>query len=112
MASKQNIADYLVDQLGVGGNVTAKKMFGEYGLYLDGKMFAIVADDQLFIKPTEAARTLLPAPVEAAPYPGAKAYWLIDAEQWERQEWLAQLAQTTANALPLPVKKLKKTKPA
>ena len=46
MASQQGTVDYLLDQLAGAGGVSAKKMFGEYGLYCDGKMFAIVADDR------------------------------------------------------------------
>ncbi|RYD21729.1 MAG: response regulator, partial [Spirochaetia bacterium] len=29
---------------------------GEYGLYLDGRLVALVCDDQLFVKPTVAGR--------------------------------------------------------
>jgi len=32
------------------GAVAARKMFGGYGLYYDGIMFALVADEQLYLK--------------------------------------------------------------
>ena len=35
-------AAMLVDALGALGNVTSKKMFGGYGVFLDGVMFALV----------------------------------------------------------------------
>jgi TfoX/Sxy family transcriptional regulator of competence genes len=54
------------------GTITAKSMFGEYGLYAEGKIFAVVCDNKLFIKPTEAGRTYIVDVVEAPPYPGAK----------------------------------------
>ena len=97
MASQQGTVDFLLDQLAGAGSVSAKKMFGEYGLYCDGKMFAIVADDQLFIKPTDAG-----TPQEAPPYPQAKPYFLIDGGLWDERDWLSQLARRTADALPPP----------
>jgi len=32
------------------GPITARKMFGGYGLYHDGLMFALVSDDTLYLK--------------------------------------------------------------
>ncbi|MCK9201389.1 MAG: TfoX/Sxy family protein [Gallionella sp.] len=52
MATAQNTIDFLLDQLSGTGAASAKKMFGEYCLYLDGKPVALVCDDQLFLKPT------------------------------------------------------------
>lgn len=105
MASQQGTVDFLLDQLAGAGGVSAKKMFGEYGLYCDGKMFAIVADDMLFIKPTEAGRAWITAQgalQEAPPYPQAKPYFLIDGGLWDERDWLSQLARHTTDALPLP----------
>ena len=41
-------------------NLTAKKMFGEAALYLDGTVVAFICDDTLFIKPTPSALAILP----------------------------------------------------
>ncbi len=35
------------------GEARARKMFGEYALYVDGKVVALVCDDHLFVKLTE-----------------------------------------------------------
>ena len=45
MASSPELVQYIADQLSPCGTITFKKMFGEYGLYLNGKMFASVCDD-------------------------------------------------------------------
>ncbi len=45
---------HLLDQLGPFGPVIARAMFGGFGLYLHGVMFALVADETLFFK-TDAA---------------------------------------------------------
>lgn len=85
-------------------------MFGEYCLYLSDKPVAFICDDQMFLKPTEAGRQLLSEVVEAAPYPGAKPYFLIPADRWEDGEWFGRLVQATANELPLPKPKKGKGK--
>lgn len=109
MATTQNTIDFLLDQLSAAGDVSAKKMFGEYCLYLAGKPVGLVCDDQFFLKPTAAGKNKIAAVVEAAPYPGAKAHWLISADLWEDSEWLCDLVQTTARELPPPKpKKAKK----
>ena len=49
MASKAEFVKYVADQLAGAGTVTYRKMFGEYGMYLDGKIFALICNDQLYI---------------------------------------------------------------
>ena len=100
MASRASTVAYLVEQGSGAGPLSAKAMFGEYGLYLGGKLVALVCDDQLYLKPTGAAARLLGTVVEASPYPGAKPCFLIPGERWDDREWLAALLSTTAAALP------------
>lgn len=118
MASKQANVDFVLEQMTDAGEVSARKMFGEYAIYLQGKIIALFCDDELFIKPTDAGRALLGKVKEAPPYPGAKPWFLISGDRCEDGELLSELARTTANALPAPKpkapKKAKKTpqKPA
>lgn len=42
--------DYLCDLFQAFGPVTPRRMFGGYGLYHAGLMFALVADDQIYFK--------------------------------------------------------------
>ena len=71
MASTAEFVQYTADQLSEAGKITYRKMFGEYGLYCDGVFFAVVCDNQFFLKPTEAAMALMPSVVLRPPYPGA-----------------------------------------
>lgn len=107
MATKQSTIDYLTEQLSGLPNIRTRKMFGEYAVYCDEKVVGFVCDDQLYIKPIEAAKEFIGAPEEAPPYPGAKNYYLISADQWENAEWLKGLVTTTSAALPLPNPKKK-----
>ena len=50
MASDRAFRDRVVAQLNQVGDVTARAMFGGYGLYIDGIMFALIAYDTLYFK--------------------------------------------------------------
>jgi len=104
MATKPDVAEYLVNQLQSAGNVYSKRMFGEYGIYLDDKMLAMVCDNQLFVKPTKAGRAFLEEVEEGAPYPGAKLHFLITEDHWDDTDLLCELIRVTAPEV-LPVKK-------
>jgi len=101
MASSSATLQYLCDQAGLGRRLTSRKMFGEYALYLDGKVVALVCDDQLYIKPTAEGRSCLGQVQEAPPYPGAKNYYLL-TDELDEGERLAQVLLVTARALPEP----------
>ena len=101
MASDLKTVAFISDQSGLGSRLTHKRMFGEYALYLDTKVVAFVCDNRLYLKPTDAGRTLLGAPNEAPPYPGAKNYFLLEQEL-EDPSLLRQAFELTASVLPLP----------
>ncbi len=110
MASKQSCVDFILEQIAEAGVVSAKKMFGEYGIYCDGKIVALVCDDQLFVKPTTVGKEFMVTFIEECPYPGAKPYLLISGEKWDDSEWLASLIKISASELPFPQKKSPKRK--
>jgi TfoX/Sxy family transcriptional regulator of competence genes len=107
MASDQTFVDFIVDQIENAGEISAKKMFGEYALYSGEKMFALICDDKLFIKPTQAGRAFIGDVVEAPPYSGAKPSFLIE-EKVEDRVWLSELVRISVAELPLPKPKKKK----
>ena len=87
-------------------------MFGEYALYMQGKVVGLVCDNLLFVKPTLQGKAVLGATTERPPYPGAKPYFQV-AEELDDQELVQRLFQVTALALPMPKPKGRKatTKP-
>jgi len=56
MADREFI-EYLLEQMQDVGPVSARAMFGGHGIYHDGIMFALVADDVLFLKTDEVNRS-------------------------------------------------------
>lgn len=107
MASDLSFVEFVVDQFDEDCAVTFKRMFGEFGLYSDGKFFGVICDDRLFVKPTEGGRAFIEDVVEAPPYPGAKPSLLI-GDQIEDPQWLSELVRITARELPVPKPKRKK----
>jgi TfoX/Sxy family transcriptional regulator of competence genes len=103
MSTRQSTIDYLLEQIDDAGVITSRKMFGEYAVYCDGKVIALVCDDQVFIKPTPEGRAFVGEVVEGYPFPGAKPWIAISGDQWDNRRWASQLVAITAAALPEPV---------
>lgn len=106
MASDASYVEYICEQAGLGPRLTSKRMFGEYALYVEGKVVAFVCDNHLYLKPTGPGRDLLQAVDEQPAYPGSKLYYRIGAELDDR-DLLKRILLATADALPPP-----KPKPA
>ena len=109
MASDLNFVTYVVDQINNAGKIEYRNMFGEYVVYSNGKVVALICDNKLFVKPTIAGRLYIENVVESPPYPGAKPAFLIE-EKIEDADWLSQLIILTEKELPLPKKKRKSKK--
>jgi TfoX/Sxy family transcriptional regulator of competence genes len=107
MASDQNFVNFVIGQIKNTGEITAKKMFGEYGIYADEKLFGLICDNKLFIKPTNAGRAFIGKVVEAPPYEGAKPSLLIE-DKIEDSDWLSELVRISLKELPDPKPKKKK----
>lgn len=95
-ATVAHITDTL-DQL----NLTSKRMFGEYALYLDGIVVAFICDDTLFIKPTPGARAILPGAEMGPAYPGSKDY-IIASELLDDPDLCARALHAVAADAPPP----------
>ena len=83
-------------------------MFGEYAFYADGKVVALVCDDQFFLKHSSADAAFADKCEEAPPYPGAKNSLRVPEELWDDRDWLTEIVRTTTSALPLPKPKKQK----
>jgi TfoX/Sxy family transcriptional regulator of competence genes len=92
---------FITDQIKNAGIITCRKMFGEYAVYSDGKVVALVCDNRLFVKPTPGGREFIDNVVEAPPFPGAKMSFLIE-DRLEDREWLSDLIRITVRDLPEP----------
>ena len=110
MPTTPDFIAYAAEQIALGGRLSHKKMFGEYALYVDGKVVAFACDNSLFVKPSAAADTLAPELPRRPPYPGAKDYPVAD-ELLDDSDALRRLILTTASLMPAPKPKTATGKP-
>ena len=97
MASNADFVQYIADQCSGSGDIVAKKMFGDYGIYCNGKIFGLICDDHFYLKPTDEVRP---------PYEGAKPYFYI--ADVDDHDYLSALVRETCRHLPEPKPKKKK----
>lgn len=109
MASDLGFVEFVVEQIQSAGAIRYRKMFGEYALYCNDKVIALICDNQLFVKSTKAGESFIGKVVKAPPYPGAKPSFLIE-DQIEDKEWLCDLVRLTEKELPIPKPKKSKKK--
>ncbi|MBR1521608.1 MAG: TfoX/Sxy family protein [Bacteroidaceae bacterium] len=105
MASNVDFVQYVVEQCAEAGEIVAKKMFGDYGIYCNGKIFGLICDDCFYVKPTEAGRLVLREVVMRPPYEGAKPYFYV--ADVDDRVYLSRLVKVTCDALPEPKTKRK-----
>jgi len=94
MASTEEYLAYVMDLLSEADGITHRKMMGEYVLYCQGKVFGGIYDDRFLVKPTDAARRLLPDSDFQVPYDGAKPMLAVNTEDRHR------IAEAVAAMLP------------
>jgi len=107
MATSAATAEHLLDLLQEAGSLRAKRMFGEYALYLDHKVVAFICDDSLFLKNLAAVRALLPEAPLAPAYPGSKDYILADMVLDDPAR-VVEALRVTAQLMPAPKPKAPK----
>jgi TfoX/Sxy family transcriptional regulator of competence genes len=101
MASDLGFVEYVCDQMRDAGSVRYRKMFGEFAVYCDDKVVALICDDRLYVRPTLGGREFIGEPPEAPPYHGSKDHFLIESGLDDR-EWLTALIAITTHELPNP----------
>jgi DNA transformation protein and related proteins len=92
--------DHLYDRLAPLGGVAFRKMFGGLGIFKDGLMFALVADDTLYMKVDETTQDVYAAEGSGPfVYAGMRGkatlmpYWRIPERLLEEPEEFAEWAQ-------------------
>ena len=104
MASNSDFVQFIADQCSGAGEITTRKMFGDYGIYCNGIIFGLICDDHFYVKPTESGRQLLRTLELRKPYDGAKDYFYI--ADVDDHDYLSELVRATCKELPKKKKKI------
>lgn len=97
MACNADFVQYVVEQCADAGEIVAKKMFGDYGIYCDGLLFGLICDNCLYVKPTDVGKTMLQEEILRAPYDGAKPYFFV--RDIDDRTFLSCLVKVTCDSL-------------
>jgi TfoX/Sxy family transcriptional regulator of competence genes len=105
MASDIDFVNYVIEQIKYDGNITHKKMFGEYLIYANGKPTVLVCDNTAFIKMLDCVKPFFENAEKGFPYEGAKEHYIVDIDD---SVLLTNVVKTLEKNVPLPKPKKKK----
>lgn len=109
MATTKEFHDHIVDSLGRVGEISTKKMMGEYCIYYKDKLIGNICDNCLFLKPTDSVLRLLPDAERAYPYEGSKTLMAV-IDDVENTELMEKVLNAMYEELPERKEKGKKAK--
>lgn len=80
MATSKEYIEFVCDSLHITGDVSYKKMFGEYMVYIDRRPILLVCDDTVFVKMLPELFDVMSSAEKGFPYEGAKEHYILDIE--------------------------------
>ncbi len=118
MSTQKETVEFILEKLGepkrpastrkgspTRGGFAVRAMFGEYALYADGKVVALVCDDQLYVKILPESRELEDICEKDEAYPGSKKHYVVEEVQLSQIKNLPDILLNIAKSLPVPKKK-------
>ncbi len=96
--------EHVLELLAGLGPVSARRMFGGHGIFLDGRMFALIADGTLYLKTDDASRGeferlgLAPFTYARRGKPFAMSYHQAPEEALESAEAMREWAELAVQA--------------
>ena len=106
MACSSDFVDFIVDQCVGAGEISVRKMMGDYCIYCDGTIFGLICDNNLYVKVTEAGKAVLEEVVLRQPYEGAKDYFYVS--NVDNRDYLEDIIKATLPELRSPKAKARK----
>lgn len=107
MPSDKSFAINLIESL-EPLELQVRPMFGEFAVYLKGKVVGLICDNTLFVKITPSGESLAGRIQKGEPYPGAKVCFRISETKLKNAEWMREMLERTEVDLPESKSKRKK----
>lgn len=105
MACSEEFIDFVYSQIKDTGTVRAKKMFGDWMIYVDEKPIVIACDNICFVKMLPAVCDIMADALTGYPYDGAKPHYILDIEHREKA---VEVIRALLPVIPYPKKREKK----
>ena len=80
MATTEDYANYVCDQISGSWDIRYRKMFGEYAVYVNDKPVILICNNTVFVKCHEAIEKLMCDAELGVAYPGAKPRYILDID--------------------------------
>ena len=93
MACNTDFVQYIVDQCSGAGEITVRKMMGDYCIYCNGVLFGLICDNNFYVKVTEAGEAVLEEVELRQPYEGAKDYFYVS--NVDNRDYLEDIVKAT-----------------
>jgi TfoX/Sxy family transcriptional regulator of competence genes len=100
MATQKETIEFILTKLRDPRRFAARAMFGEYALYADGKVVALVCNDLLYVKILAASSDLESQCEKGRPYHRAKLHYIVEEGQLSSIENLPAILAAIAGSLP------------
>ena len=104
MATTADYIEFVCEQIRGVGEVTYKKMFGEYMVYINAKPVLLVCDNTVYVKMLEEVSVELEGADTGLPYKTAKPHYILDIDNSELSRKIVSILEPIT-AVPKPKKK-------
>lgn len=106
MSTSLSFAEYVCEQIRGCGDISLKKMFGEYMVYVNAKPVLLLCDNTVFVKQLDCVAQKLQGAEKGYPYSGAKEHYVLDIDDADLSKDIIAILEPIT---PLPKPKKKKT---
>lgn len=97
MATSEEYARFVCEQLSGFGAIRSRKMFGEYVVYLNDKPILSVCDNIVYVKKLPVIAALMQNAACGVPYPSAKEHYILDIDNTELLHMLIPQLEAAAS---------------
>lgn len=107
MSTSKEYMQFVLDQLEEFPDVTYRKMFGEYMVYLQGRPVLLVCDNCAMVKKLPELAELMRSAPDGLPYEGARGHSVLDLED---RELVRQVMDILLRVTPPPKRRIQQSK--
>ena len=108
MASSKEFAQFVCDQVEGLGDVTMRRMFGEYFIYVDSRPILLICNNTVYVRTYPEIAHLMKGSSQEPPFDGAKPWWVLDIED---RDLVEEVVEISLPLTPVPVRKKRKIQP-
>lgn len=106
MASNVEFIDFVCEQIAYDWEITSKKMFGEYMIYINKKPILLICDNTVYVKMLDCIAEKMKNAQTGFPYQGAKLHYVLDIDN---ADFAKEIISTLEPVTQIPKPRKKKT---